>query len=202
MKLRRIFTYIIISITAFTVSVSAQTNASNARRAAHSNLLANHSSTIDRTVIQDFLKEDVNRREHNNNFSAEGNVLADNILKEAYKHIGKKYVHGSKGPATFDCSGFTSYVYKQNGMSITSWSKGQYTLGRPIDRNNLRKGDLVFFTSRSSGSQVGHVGIVVSADNATGNFKFIHASITGVKVSDFSGYYVPRYIGARRLINE
>ena len=69
-----------------------------------------------------------------------------------------------------------------------------------VDRKHLRKGDLVFFTSRSSGSNVGHVGIVVSADNATGSFKFIHASIKGVRINECEGYYEKRYVGARRII--
>lgn len=60
----------------------------------------------------------------------------------------------------------------------------------------------MFFTSRRSGNGVGHVGIVTEANAETGNFKFIHASIKGVKVSDFEGYYVGRYIGAKRIIND
>ncbi len=105
-----------------------------------------------------------------------------------------------KGPNAFDCSGFTSYVYKQFGYKISPASRIQYTDGVNVDRKNLRKGDLVFFTSRSSGKNVGHVGIVVSADNETGKFKFIHASIKGVKVDECAGYYEGRYVGARRII--
>ena len=78
----------------------------------------------------------------------------------------------------------------------------QYTQGTPVARNDLRKGDLVFFTSRSSGKNVGHVGIVWEADNEKGTFKFIHASIRGVRISDFEGYYVPRYVGAKRIITK
>ena len=61
-------------------------------------------------------------------------------------------------------------------------------------------GDLVFFRPRS-GNRVGHVGIVTEADGQ-GNFKFIHASIKGVKITNFEGtnYYTARYIGARRLL--
>lgn len=107
-----------------------------------------------------------------------------------------------KGPHAFDCSGFTSYVYKQFGYKISPASRIQYTDGVKVDRKDLRKGDLVFFTSRSSGKNVGHVGIVVSADNETGAFKFIHASIRGIKVSACEGYYANRYVGARRIIND
>ena len=58
----------------------------------------------------------------------------------------------------------------------------------------------MFFTSRSSGKNVGHVGIVYSVNPATGDFSFIHASLKGVKISRFEGYYVPRYVGAKRII--
>ena len=108
-----------------------------------------------------------------------------------------------KGPNEFDCSGFTSYVYKQFGYTISPASRIQYTDGVKVDRKTLRKGDLVFFTSRSSGRNVGHVGMVVSADNETGSFKFIHASIRGVKISSSDeAYYAKRYVGARRIITE
>lgn len=49
---------------------------------------------------------------------------------------------------------------------------------------------------------MGHVGIVWEADNEKGTFKFIHASIRGVRISDFEGYYVPRYVGAKRIITK
>lgn len=203
MNFKTIFTTLLIATSGLFFCATAQSNtkAANARQKAHSQLLANHSSSLDRSVVTDYLKGEIGRRDQHN-MSSESSRLVDNILKEANRHIGKKYVHGAKGPNVFDCSGFTSYVYKQNGISITSWSRGQYLLGKPVGRKDIRKGDLVFFTSRSSGKNVGHVGIVVSADNESGSFKFIHASIHGVKISDFSGYYVPRYIGARRLIND
>ena len=157
---------------------------------------------MDKSVINDFLKDDVEKREQVNALSSESAQLITDLLKESNRHIGKRYVHGAKGPNQFDCSGFTSYVYRQFGYSISPSSRTQYTEGSAVDRKDLRKGDLVFFTSRRSGRNVGHVGIVVSADNEKGTFKFIHASVKGVKISDFEGYYVPRYIGARRIIKE
>ena len=71
----------------------------------------------------------------------------------------------------------------------------------PITRNDLQRGDLVFFTSPRSGKGVGHVGIVVDVDPLTDTFSFIHASTNnGVTVSrSTDGYYSRRYIGARRV---
>ncbi len=171
---------------------------------AHKDQLANVKSRLDMTVISDRLKEDVARREaavaSEGSLSAEGLTLANDLIKEARTHLGKRYRAGSKGPSTFDCSGFSSYVYRQFGYSLSSSSKAQYTQGRPVERKKLQTGDLVFFTSRRSGSSVGHVGIVVSADPQTGDFKFIHAARTGIKVDDCKGYYEGRYLGARRII--
>ena len=198
-------------ITALSATSFAQTNSHNteaaksAHRKAHQEQLANvKSSKMDRTVINDLLKEDVAKRESEYiaNVSPENQKLINDILDEANKHIGKPYRHGMKGPNAFDCSGFTSYVYKQFGYSISPASRIQYTDGVSVDRKHLRKGDLVFFTSRSSGKNVGHVGIVIKANNETGEFEFIHASVKGVRINSCEGYYANRYVGARRIIND
>lgn len=192
-----------LSLTAFSQNHSS--SALTAHQRAHKQQLANvKSSKLDRTVVNDMLKEDISRRESEASMviSVGTSKLIADLLTEANKHIGKPYRHGMKGPNAFDCSGFTSYVYKQFGYSISPASRIQYTDGVNVDRKNLRKGDLVFFTSRSSGKNVGHVGIVTKADNKTGDFEFIHASIRGVKISSCEGYYANRYVGARRIITE
>ena len=207
MNLKNILTTILLA--SCCAAASAQTPATSstmtAHQRAHQQQLANvKSSKMDRTVIGDMLKDDIAKRESEivSAISPESQKLVTDLLAEANKHIGKPYRHGMKGPNAFDCSGFTSYVYKQFGYSISPASRIQYTDGKKVDRKHLRKGDLVFFTSRSSGKNVGHVGIVVSADNETGKFKFIHASLKGVKISDCEGYYANRYVGARRIITE
>ena len=194
---------IIASIGLFSNAQTSETTLS-VHHKLHQNQLANVKSRIDKSVISDELKESVVKREKDNLqvLSDESSKMVADLLKEGRKHIGKPYLAGSKGPSRFDCSGFTSYVYKQFGIQLSPSSRDQYTQGEKVDRNDLRPGDLVFFTSRRSGKNVGHVGIVVSADNETGQFKFIHASLKGVKISDYEGYYVPRYVGARRIITK
>lgn len=187
------------------VIASAQTPVKvlSAHNKIHHEQLSNVKSRLDKNVITNMLKDDVAKRETSeSDLSEESARLISDLLGEANRYIGRPYVHGAKGPRAFDCSGFTSYVYRQFGYKISPSSRTQYTEGTKVDRKDLRKGDLVFFTSRRSGENVGHVGIVVNADNSTGNFKFIHASIKGVKVSDFEGYYLGRYVGARRIIND
>ena len=106
---------------------------------------------------------------------------------------GIRYVTGGTSRGGFDCSGLTSFVYKQFGKTIPRTSAAQFRGGKSVARGNLQKGDIVCFTTRRAGCS--HVGIYV------GNNKFIHASThkTGVILSDLSEkYYSSRYLGARR----
>lgn len=195
---------IIALFTIFTFSASAQSNSWKEQHMnAHSKeKLATNKSRLDASVIQKQIQKDVLEREAHEDFiSSETSMLIDDLLKEAKSHLGKRYKFGSKGPNTFDCSGFAGYVYRQFGYTMGADSRAQYLQGKSVDRKDLRKGDLVFFTSRSSGRNVGHVGIVWEVNKETGDFKFIHASTRdGVKISGFEGYYVNRYIGAKRIV--
>ena len=122
-------------------------------------------------------------------------------LDEAFAHMGARYSHGSAGPYVFDCSGFTSYVFGKMGISLSRSSRQQSTQGYRISNSDLQSGDLEFFTSPRSGGNVGHVGIVVDVDPATGSFNFIHASLRGVKVSNSrESYYARRYLFAKRVM--
>ena len=137
----------------------------------------------------------------NVNYNAEDYSMAGDVLDEAFNHMGARYSHGSAGPYVFDCSGFTSYVFGKMGISLSRSSRQQSTQGYRIDNSDLQSGDLVFFTSPRSGGNVGHVGIVVDVDPATGSFDFIHASLRGVKVSNSrESYYASRYLFGRRVM--
>ncbi len=204
------FTHIlpIILLTVTSVPVLAQKNGmQNAHRKAHQEQLANMRSRIDRSVIEDFIRKDVDRREMENmagkKLSAESEMMVEDLLKEARSHIGKRYRSGSKGPSSFDCSGFSSYVYRQFGYNLSSSSSAQYYDGEAVEKGDLRPGDLVFFKGRNRKGGIGHVGIVVSADNSKGTFRFIHASTSqGIRIDTNDGYYSARYVGARRMISE
>lgn len=147
-------------------------------------------------------------------FSADGKVtsaltgdeaLARRLTAEAIRHRGKRYRGGSSGPMTFDCSGFTSYVYSQIGIKLKRSSRDQYTMGTHVDKSDLRPGDLVFFKGSATARTISHVGIVYSVDGKTGDFKFIHASPSrGIVIDDFGSmaYYIKRYVGARRILSE
>jgi len=125
----------------------------------------------------------------------------DDMLDEAFSHLGARYRRGMSGPNAFDCSGFTSYVFKNMGIELNRSSRAQYTQGEAVSKDELRTGDLVFFTGSSTRGPIGHVGIVVDVDPISGSFNFIHASTTGVRVSNSKErYYSRRYVGARRVL--
>ncbi len=119
------------------------------------------------------------------------------LLQEARKHLGKTYVWSAAGPAHFDCSGFTSYVLKQNGIQIPRTSIQQGQTGELIVRDSLRKGDLIFFdTSKEKNGTIDHVGIYL------GDGKFIHASSATMSVVVSSldqNFYQSRFLWGRRV---
>lgn len=126
----------------------------------------------------------------------------DSLLAYAYKFRGRPYHLGSNGPMSFDCSGFTSYVFAHFGYRLQRVSSSQTNHGIPVSKHNVRPGDLVFFKGRSSRSRrIGHVGIA-SKLNPDGSFSFIHAATSqGVTESNINEpYYAARYVTARRLI--
>lgn len=120
------------------------------------------------------------------------NSSSSQVVNYAYNFLGKPYVYGANGPNAFDCSGFTTYVYRHFGVSLPRTSSSQFGAGYAVSRNNLAPGDLVFFNTVG---YLGHVGLYI------GGGDFIHASSSGsVKISSLSEvYYRSRYAGARRV---
>lgn len=130
--------------------------------------------------------------------------LADKLISYGKRYLGKKYKHGGTGPDRFDCSGLTMTCYKAIGIDIPHSSASQRDTGRKLRLSEpLQRGDLVFFAPRSGNrKQIGHVGIVVDADNRRHTFTFLHAAVhNGVEIqSSEAEYYNVRYIGANRVL--
>lgn len=126
----------------------------------------------------------------------------DNIISSANKFLGTPYRIGGKTPAGFDCSGFTAYIFSRYGIRLNESSRSQVNNGRKIERKeDIKKGDLVFFKGSNASSKIiGHVGIVTAADG-NGNIKFIHSATNGgVRVSTVSEpYYSRRFLTAVRI---
>lgn len=129
--------------------------------------------------------------------------LEQDIVDYAKRFIGTRYRRGAKGPSSFDCSGFTSYVFRNFDYSLGASSRDQAKQGEAISVSEARPGDLVFFSGRRSGKTVGHVGIVVSVNN-DGTVNFIHAATSrGVRIDSYpdGGYYSRRFHSIRRVIS-
>lgn len=109
------------------------------------------------------------------------------VVGIAMSKLGSPYQWAADGPNSFDCSGFTMWVYRQVGVGLPHSSRAQYNVGQRVSRANLKPGDLVFFGR----SRIHHVGIYV------GGNQYIHAPSTGdvVKVSSLNR---TDYVGAVR----
>lgn len=122
----------------------------------------------------------------------------DSLVQLALTKNGRPYARAGSGPNSFDCSGFTMWVYKQFGIDLPHGSVTQFKVGKKVERKDIRPGDLVFFYRSHC---VGHVGLVTEVDSA-GNVTFIHASTykTGVKIDRLeSSWYAKTFCGTRRI---
>ncbi len=130
--------------------------------------------------------------------------LADMLISDAMELRGTPYRYGSRGPKTFDCSGFTGYIYRKYGYELERSSSGQAGQGREVSGpwNNLQKGDILVFASRRNTRKVGHVGLFIEMSADGKDFTFIHAAVRGgVVVSHITEeYYASRFLGARRIL--
>lgn len=131
-------------------------------------------------------------------------IQVSQLLDYAKTFRGVPYRHGASSPKGFDCSGFTSYVYKDFGYKLSRSARGQVANGTRVDRSQLKPGDLVFFGGRRNGKGVGHVGIVTEVDDNGHDFTFIHASCSkGITENHSSNsYYKARYRTACRVIDQ
>lgn len=113
------------------------------------------------------------------------NVTGQTIVDFAYQFLGLPYVWGAVGPDTFDCSGFTSYVYRHAaGIEITRTTYTQINVGTPVSYDEMQPGDLVFTYDNE------HVGIYV------GGGMYINATYPGstIRVTPVTNFYAARRI--------
>ncbi|MEU7811893.1 C40 family peptidase [Pseudonocardia sp. NPDC049154] len=114
-------------------------------------------------------------------------VKRASALSTALAQVGKPYRYGASGPSAFDCSGLTSFAFKNAGVSIPRTSRAQSAVGTPVSKGSLQPGDLVFFYK-----PVSHVAMYI------GNGQVVHASTSGQPVKISSLNAMP-FSGARRV---
>tara|TARA_Y100000385_G_C13107334_1_gene649033 strand:+ start:3761 stop:4210 length:450 start_codon:yes stop_codon:yes gene_type:complete len=131
---------------------------------------------------------------------------ADSLVSVAQAQLGTPYVWAtSKANISFDCSGFTSYVYGSFDITDCRSSKGYGALGKEVQLDEARKGDCLLFAGTTPGSKtIGHVGIVI--ENNENGLKFIHCSSSkkhfGVVETDYyASGYPKRFLEVRRLFD-
>ena len=125
-------------------------------------------------------------------------LRADDVLMQAMGLIGTPYRFGGTTPQRgFDCSGFTSYVFRESvGVQLPRTANDQFVgSGTPIEKTALSAGDLVFF--RQGRGRIDHVGIYV------GEGRFIHSPSRGgrVRIDALAApHWTRSYQGARRIL--
>ncbi len=128
--------------------------------------------------------------------AAPSSSLGQQVVDYAKQYLGTPYVYGGNGPNSFDCSGFTKFVYKHFGYTLNRTATDQLSNGVSVSRSDLQPGDLVFFKYNTS-KPVSHVGIY------SGEGQFIHASTNTytVKIDSMnSGHYDRVFVYARRIL--
>ena len=147
--------------------------------------------TSAQAIVNSTMKEIKRIRNNAPKFSpsrGSASISSNAIVAYASNFLGTPYVWGANGPSSFDCSGFTVYVFRHFGISLTRTTYTQIKQGSYVSRGNLKPGDLIFFGTGTPH----HVGIYV------GNNSYIHAPQTGdvVKISALTRR---DYLSARRV---
>ena len=124
------------------------------------------------------------------------------IIKEAEKHKGVPYKYAGKDPRGFDCSGFTSYVYKKHDVVLSSSSGAQSKQGKEIPISKAQNGDLLFFGRDGRNGRIQHVGLVYK-NTAEGLYMIHSSSKRGIVIDNVSTskYWKPKLLFARKVLS-
>lgn len=122
----------------------------------------------------------------------------DQLIETASENIGTRYRSGGTTKEGFDCSGLMCTTFGTYDIQLPRTSIEQSHIGVVVNKEEAKKGDLIFFKT-SRGNQINHVGMVVEV--ADGDIKFIHASNSGVIISSIKEkYYVKRFTQINRVL--
>jgi cell wall-associated NlpC family hydrolase len=126
--------------------------------------------------------------------------LVKQIIFTAMEYDGVKYRSGGTTPAGMDCSGLVCTVFKAYDISLPRSSNDMSKVGQKLKRNEIQKGDLVFFKTNGR-NVINHVGLVTEVNGD--EILFIHSSVQrGVIISSTNEpYYLRTFAQANRIIN-
>ncbi len=180
-----------------------ETKATNTSKKETSNQTTTGSSKTETTSSKEVTskkEETTNKTSTNTTKTETTKTKGTDIIAYAENYLGHKYVYGGDGSnGTFDCSGFTMYVFKHFGISLPHGATSQYKSGKGTKitkQSDLKTGDIVFLTDYETGKGIGHCGIYIGDGN------FIHASTTTytVTISSLNTMYKGRFYAGLRLI--
>lgn len=134
-----------------------------------------------------------------------GNTKPAELIAFAKTLIDVPYKYGSIDPTEgFDCSGFITYIFNHFDIAVPRSSVGFTNMGRTVNLQNARPGDLILFTGTDSSIRVvGHMGLVIANDN--GLLEFIHSTsgkAYGVVITPLEKYYMGRFEKVIRIFPE
>lgn len=132
-------------------------------------------------------------------YRAENADFRNELIESAKENIGSPYQSGGMSKRGFDCSGFVYTVFKSFDVTLPRTSTEMSNFGRGVAKEDVRKGDLIFFRTNGS-ARINHVGMVIESD--ADGIKFIHSSTQrGVIISTTKeGYYQKTFAQVNRVV--
>jgi cell wall-associated NlpC family hydrolase len=130
-------------------------------------------------------------------------MFAQQIISTGLQYLRTPYLFNSPSyqSATFDCSSFIQYIFGINGILLPRNSRQQFTVGVPISFKQIKKGDLLFFTTkarkyRQGLSRIGHVAIYIGQ----GRILHTYRPVGKVMISELNSHWKQSLIGAKRVL--
>ena len=123
----------------------------------------------------------------------------ESVVNAARSYTGTPYKYGGTTRAGIDCSGLMLASFKSVDMNLPRTAKEQSKSGKGVSKDELRKGDLVFFSAKPGKRKITHAGMVTEV-RSKDNVRFIHASTSlgVVEANLFNDYYRKIFVKARR----
>jgi cell wall-associated NlpC family hydrolase len=132
--------------------------------------------------------------------------IRKDILETSKQYLGIPYKYGGTTTRGFDCSGFTSQVFRDVGITLPRTAAMQAEAGLKINENKAKPGDLLFFHNGSNKSRITHVALIIETDQ-NGIYAIMHATSKGISIDKrdqpaWKSYWLPRIKMIASFIND